>query len=252
MDVKELLDVDEVTYAWRNEGAERPVLDRVTFSLRASEVLAITGPSGCGKTTLLRILAGLLQPSSGTVHRFPSENQGPSVGFMFQDYKLVPWLSVRENLTFGQTTDHCDGSQFGEIIELMGLQDHLLEYPARLSGGLKERASLGRALLGKPILLMLDEPLGSTDYVHRLQIEDYLFDRVTSERIGALVVTHDLDQAVAIAHRVLILPPAGSSRTPIVLDVPEELRQHCPSEARLSPQMLPVMRELIATYEALL
>jgi ABC-type nitrate/sulfonate/bicarbonate transport system ATPase subunit len=99
---------------------------------------------------------------------------------------------------------------------------------------------------------MLDEPLGSTDYVHRLQIEDYLFDRVTSERIGALVVTHDLDQAVAIAHRVLILPPAGSSRTPIVLDVPEELRQHCPSEARLSPQMLPVMRELIATYEALL
>jgi ABC-type nitrate/sulfonate/bicarbonate transport system ATPase subunit len=171
---------------------------------------------------------------------------------MFQDYKLIPWLSVHENLTFGQDSNHHGNSRFNEIVELLGLQDHLSEYPARLSGGLKERAALGRAFLGQSNLMMLDEPLGSTDYVHRLQIEDYLFNRVCSERIGALVVTHDLDQAVAIAHRVLVLPPAGSNRRPLMLNVPADLRRKCPSEVRLSNQMAPVMRELIASYEALL
>ena len=248
----EVLSVNGVAYAWHSAGLERRVLEQVSFSLRTGEILAITGPSGCGKTTLLRVVAGLLQPSSGTIHYLGGESKKPRIGFMFQDYKLIPWLTVQENLAFGQEVDLVGDAQFAETVELLGLQNHLSEYPARLSGGLKERASLGRALLGKPHLLMLDEPLGSTDYVHRLQIEDYLFNRVRSQEVGALVVTHDLDQAVALAHRVLILPPAGSSHKPEALTVPEILRRHRPSEARLSAQMAPVMRDLIAAYEELL
>jgi ABC-type nitrate/sulfonate/bicarbonate transport system ATPase subunit len=248
----ELLSVDEVTYAWRVRGFARPVLDRVSFRLQPSEILAITGPSGCGKTTLIRIVAGLLQASSGSIRYSTKDNARPRVGFMFQDYKLFPWLSVQENLVFGHAADHHRGQQFDQIVELLGLQGHLSEYPARLSGGLKERASLGRALLGSPSLMMLDEPLGSTDYVHRLRIEDYVFNRVTSEGIGALVVTHDLDQAIAVAHRILILPPAGSGRRQVMLDVPADLRRHLPSEARLSHEMGSVIRDLIATYETIL
>ena len=127
---------------------------------------------------------------------------------MFQDYKLVPWLTVRDNLTFGHASDLTSSAQFKQITDLLGLSDRLDEYPSRLSGGLKERTALGRALLGAPEVLILDEPLGSTDYVHRLEIEDYLFKRIRSDSIAALMVTHDLDQAIANADRIILLPRA--------------------------------------------
>ena len=171
---------------------------------------------------------------------------------MFQDYKLVPWLTVRDNLTFGHASDHANSAQFTQITDLLGLSDRLNEYPSRLSGGLKERTALGRALLGEPDVLILDEPLGSTDYVHRLEIEDYLFKRIRSDSIAALMVTHDLDQAVANSNRIILLPRAGSSLPNCILDVPEDLRRNTPSQARLEPQMGAVMRQLIASYEALL
>src|SRR5579859_7853816 len=247
-----VLQVDGVSYSFQAGGSVRPVLNTVSLTLDAANTLAITGPSGCGKTTLLRLMTGLLQPHSGVIRYFISEDRRPRVGFMFQDHKLVPWLTVRENLTFGHAADHSDTIQFVEVTDLLGLRDHLADYPARLSGGLRGRTSLGRALLGRPDLLMLDEPLGSTDYVHRLEIEDYLYKRIRSDSIAAIIVTHDLDQAIANANRILVLPPAGSPRPSSTLDVPDDLRSHCPSQARLAPQMAPVMRNLIATYESLL
>ena len=171
---------------------------------------------------------------------------------MFQDYKLVPWLTVHDNLTFGRTVKQVGSRQFAEIVDLLGLGNHLKDYPARLSGGLKERTALGRALLGDPDYLLLDEPLGSTDYVHRLEIEDYLYRRIHSGSIAALIVTHDLDQAIANADQIVILAPAASHRPSAVLDIPADLRQYCPSQARLVPEMAPVMKNLIAKYEALL
>lgn len=247
-----VLEVDAVSFAWQNGGAVRPVLREISFNLKSSQTLAITGPSGCGKTTLLRLMTGLIEPSSGAIRYSIPEQRRARIGFMFQDHKLVPWLSVRDNLTFGHASDHSNSAQFTEVTDLLGLRDHLQDYPARLSGGLKERTSLGRALLGKPDMLMLDEPLGSTDYVHRLEIEDYLFKRIRFDSIAALIVTHDLDQAVANANRIMVLPPAGSPLPNSILDVPEDLRSHCPSQARLAPQMASVMRQLIASYEALL
>jgi NitT/TauT family transport system ATP-binding protein len=247
-----IIEVDSVSFGFRSNGAVRPVLHEISLSLFTSKTLAVTGPSGCGKTTLLRLMSGLLQPSSGEIRYFINENRRPRVGFMFQDYKLVPWLTVHDNLMFGHSLDQCDSTHFGEIIDLLGLRNHLRDYPARLSGGLKERTSLGRALLGRPDFLFLDEPLGSTDYVHRLEIEDYIYKRVHSDSIAALIVTHDLDQAIANADRIIVLAPVGSEHPAAVLDIPRDLRHFCPSQARLVPQMAPVMRNLIAKYESLL
>lgn len=243
---------DSVSYSFHSNGTSRPVLHNVSLSLLSAKTLAVTGPSGCGKTTLLRLLTGVLRPSSGVIQYFIGESRRPRVGFMFQDYKLVPWLTVQDNMTFGHALDRGNSAQFTEVVDLLGLRSHLRDYPARLSGGLKERTSLGRALLGKPDVLFLDEPLGSTDYVHRLEIEDYIYKRVHSDSIAALIVTHDLDQAIANADRIVILAPAGLERPAAVLDVPDDLRQFCPSQARLAPQMAHVMRNLIAKYESLL
>lgn len=247
-----VLEVDALSYSWHNQGVVRPVLRALSFNLKSAQTLAITGPSGCGKTTLLRVITGLLQPSSGEIRYSLPEQRRPRIGFMFQDHKLVPWLTVRDNLTFGHASDRSDDAQFAQVTGLLGLQDHLTDYPAQLSGGLKERTALGRALLGKPDVLILDEPLGSTDYVHRLEVEDYLYQRIRSESIAALIVTHDLDQAVANANRIMVLASAGSTLPNSILDVPEDLRSNLPSQARLAPQMGPVMRQLIANYEALL
>jgi NitT/TauT family transport system ATP-binding protein len=250
MSERSVLEVQNLSYTWRP--GEPVVLRDISFYLNSAQTLAITGPSGCGKTTLLRLVTGLLTPSSGEIRSLLAEQRSPRIGFMFQDYKLVPWLTVRNNLTFGHASDHANSIQFAQITDLLGLSDRLDEYPSRLSGGLKERTALGRALLGAPDVLILDEPLGSTDYVHRLEIEDYLFKRIRAEGIAALMVTHDLDQAVANANRIIILPRVGSSLPNSILDVPEDLRRNVPSQARLAPQMGGVMRQLIANYEALL
>jgi ABC-type nitrate/sulfonate/bicarbonate transport system ATPase subunit len=247
-----VLEVDALSFSWHNEGVVRPVLRAISFDLKSAQTLAITGPSGCGKTTLLRLITGLLQPSSGEIRYSLAEQRRPRIGFMFQDHKLVPWLTVRDNLTFGHASDRSNSTQFAQITDLLGLRDHLADYPAQLSGGLKERTALGRALLGEPDVLLLDEPLGSTDYVHRLEVEDYLFKRIRSDSIAALIVTHDLDQAVANANRIVVLPPAGSLLPHSILEVPEDLRRKSPSQARLAPQMGPLMQQLIANYEALL
>jgi ABC-type nitrate/sulfonate/bicarbonate transport system ATPase subunit len=247
-----VLEVQALSYSWQMKGAARPILRSISFSLSAGQTLAITGPSGCGKTTLLRLITGILQPSSGEIYYSIEAERKARIGFMFQDHRLVPWLTVYQNLTFGHASEISELSQFNELIDLLGLRDHLTDFPARLSGGLKERTALGRALIGKPDVLMLDEPLGSTDYVHRLEIEDYLFKRIRAEAIAALIVTHDLDQAIANANRIIILPPAGSAVAESILEVPGDLRMHRPSEARLAPEMAGVMRELISSYEALL
>lgn len=245
-----ILEVYNLSYRWLPGAAA--VLQNVSFDLKAAQTLAITGPSGCGKTTLLRLIAGLLPASSGEIRSLLPNQRIPRIGFMFQDYKLVPWLTVRDNLTFGHASDHAHGNQFREIVDLLGLSDRLDDYPSRLSGGLKERTALGRALLGAPEVLILDEPLGSTDYVHRLEIEDYLFKRVGADSIAALMVTHDLDQAIANANSIILLPRAGSSLPKSTFVVPMDLRQNSPSEARLAPQMSIMMRHLISGYEALL
>jgi len=243
--------VKAVSYTFENAKSVRPVLDAVTATLVFAKTLAITGPSGCGKTTLLRLISGLLKPSGGDI-QFCDPTRKARIGFMFQDLKLAPWLDVRRNLLFGHDASIEKSPQFKEIVDLLGVGAHLSEFPSRLSGGLKERTALGRALLGNPELLLLDEPLSSTDYVHRLEIEDYIFGRVRGDSISAIIVTHDLDQAAANADQVLILPPVGSSRRPSVLDIPMDLRLFNPSQARLAPRMASVMRNLISDYEDVL
>lgn len=183
----------------------RRVLQNVSFSIAAGEFVAVVGRSGSGKSTLLRIVAGLQLPTSGTVtfQGEPITGLNRACRVMFQDSRLLPWLRVRENVLLGlPRTAH---QRAAAALEQVGLADRGDDWPAVLSGGQKQRIALARALAGEPMLLLLDEPLGSLDALTRLEMQSLIGRVWEADGFGALLITHDIEEAVALADRVLIL-----------------------------------------------
>jgi len=192
-------------------GGSRPVIDGLGFAQRSGEFLAIVGPSGCGKTTLLRLLAGLAMPDGGRVLHQSAAASGPAawISVVFQDYhrSLFPWLTVARNVGFGlrRLERNEQGRRIAAALGAVGLDGFADHYPWQLSGGMQQRVALARAIACRPALLMLDEPFASVDAQTRLNLQDLLM-RIWSElRISALLVTHDIDEAVLMADRVLVL-----------------------------------------------
>ncbi|MGE5528464.1 MAG: ATP-binding cassette domain-containing protein [Patescibacteria group bacterium] len=180
-----------------------PVLAALDLAVAPGEVVAILGPSGCGKTTLLRLAAGLLAPASGRIER-PSR-----VGMAFQEPRLLPWRDCLGNVLFGVdgpvTAAH--RARAGELLAALGLLGFESYRPAALSGGMAHRVSLARALIGRPELLLLDEPLAGMDYFGRTDLEERLASLWREEQPAVLLVTHDPDEALYLADRILILSP---------------------------------------------
>lgn len=195
------------------ETARRTVtaLKDVSFNVRDGEFLCVVGPSGCGKTTLFRIVAGLEAPTSGVVGIDNDRVTEPDTdrGMVFQDYGLFPWRTVFENVRFGleQQHDDCDrcDQRTQAMIDLVGLSDVTNTYPKELSGGMKQRVGIARALAVDPEILLMDEPFGSLDAQTRemLQAELLSIWRETNKTI--LFITHEIEEAVALADRVLVM-----------------------------------------------
>ena len=201
-------------------GAAFEALHDVSFDVASGEFVAVVGASGCGKSTLLRIVAGLETATSGEVFmdRIPIDGPHRERAMVFQDYSLYPWLTVLENIQFSlklraspsrrDAREQQDALQRSMLLlKLMGLERVRDAYPNALSGGMRQRVAIARALLGRPELLLLDEPFGALDAQTREVMHELILHVLASEKRTILFVTHDVEEAVYLADRVLVLAP---------------------------------------------
>jgi ABC-type nitrate/sulfonate/bicarbonate transport system ATPase subunit len=187
-------------------------LDRITFGVKAAELVSIVGPSGCGKSTLLRLIAGLDFPSSGELRVGAEAITGPSAerGLVSQDPNLFPWLTVRRNIQAGLVAMGLlkdKRHEVNEFIHFVGLEGFADAYPHHLSGGMAQRVALARTLITHPRVLLLDEPLGALDAFTRMRMQDEVLRLWQSRLTTTLLVTHDIDEAIYMSDRILIMTP---------------------------------------------
>jgi len=206
-------------------------LDDVSFSVSEGEFCCVVGPSGCGKTTLLRAIAGLDDPDGGSILVGGDPVTGPGLdrGMVFQEYALFPWRTVRGNIRFGLDRPACDcpdcEGRVRELIDLVGLDGFEDAYPKELSGGMKQRVGIARALAPDPEILLMDEPFGSVDARTRDRLHAELLDIWTQTGQTVVFVTHDIDEAVTLADRVVVMdadPGTVQSTFSIDLERPRE------------------------------
>lgn len=206
-----ILSVESLSKSFHGRTSTTDVLDDISFQVRKGEFLAIVGPSGCGKSTFFNILAGLLEPSSGTIRLSGKNVVGPTlgIGYMQQKDLLLPWLRIEDNVTLGL---RLTGREFKledtrERLAKFGLGAFSAAYPRQLSGGMRQRAALLRALATEPELLLLDEPFSALDFQTRLILEKELLDTTRALGMTTLLVTHDIGEAISLADRVVVLGP---------------------------------------------
>ncbi|MCA7935336.1 ABC transporter ATP-binding protein [Burkholderia cepacia] len=206
------IDIRRVSHAFDGPGGPLPVLDDVTLSVAAGEFVALLGPSGCGKSTLLRLVAGLDAARQGGIAQdgVPIEQPDPSRIVVFQDPTLYPWRRVRANVALGleaRGVARASQHRVDDALARVGLQEFSNVFPHQLSGGMAQRVALARALVNDPRLLILDEPLGKLDSLTRLTMQAELTALWQRDGFSALLVTHDVEEALFLAQRVIVFGP---------------------------------------------
>jgi NitT/TauT family transport system ATP-binding protein len=210
-------------------GAHGPlkVVDDVSFDIGDGEFVSVIGPSGCGKTTMMNIVAGFVQPSSGAVllDGRPITGPGPDRGVIFQEYGVFPWLTVKDNIAFGLKlhASRVGDSEREEIcnryMRLMGLSDFAGAWPKMLSGGMRQRLALARAYAVKPQFLLMDEPFGALDAQTRSNMQDLLLEVLQAEGKTVMLITHSVEEAIYLSSRVIVMT-ARPTRIREVIEVP--------------------------------
>jgi NitT/TauT family transport system ATP-binding protein len=206
-----ILDVKGLQKTYRSPQGETVALKDISFQVHRREFICVIGPSGCGKSTLIRILAGLESYTGGEVllDGRPVTGPGPDRGMVFQGYTLFPWLTVKKNVMFGLEMNGRGRSESEsealQWIELVGLSRFADAYPHQLSGGMKQRVAIARALANQPRILLMDEPFGALDAQTRCKMQAHLLEIWRNIDITVLFITHDLDEAIYLADRILVL-----------------------------------------------
>ncbi len=200
-------------------------LDNVSLEIAETEFVSIVGPSGCGKSTLLRLVAGLYEPTSGTVEISSSKPGRPKTAMVFQDHALFPWLSVRDNVMFGPRNRNVPKAEAAEIADAqlarLGLGRFADFYPHQLSGGMKQRVGIARALAQDAEILLMDEPLGALDAQTRTLLQEQILELRQESQPTVLYITHAIDEAVFLSDRVVLMSARpGRIREVIELDFP--------------------------------
>ena len=214
-------------------------LDRLSLDIGDGEFVTVVGPSGCGKSTAMNIAAGLMPPSSGRILIDDVEVRGPGPerGIIFQQYALFPWLTVRQNVEFGLRIAGVARQERRRIVEyfmdLVGLGEFAEALPKTLSGGMKQRCAIARAYAVNPKVLLMDEPFGALDALTRVQLQERLLEAWSQERRTVMFITHDVDEAVYLARRVVVMAARPGRLKQIV---PVDLPYPRTEEIRLSPE----------------
>ena len=207
--MKELMKMEGISLTYHTKTSETEALKDLRFSLFEGEFVAIVGPSGCGKTSVLSVIAGLLAPTEGKVS-FPLKGESKHyIGYMLQKDELFPWRSIWKNVILPLEIQRAKSEENLNYVSLLlkkyGLYDFRNYFPSQLSGGMKQRAALIRTLALRPELLLLDEPFSALDYQTRLSVCDDVYAIIKSEKKTALLVTHDIGEAISTADRVIVL-----------------------------------------------
>lgn len=227
------------------DGRPLPVLDNINLKIRSGESLAIVGASGSGKTTLLRILAGLEDADGGEVliDGKAVSGVGAERAVIFQEPRLLPWLTVLENVAFGLDTRGAPREEAKararRYVQLVGLQSFENAYPRQLSGGMAQRVGIARALAVQPEILLLDEPLGALDAMTKIGMQQELTRIWRDEDVTTILVTHDLEEAVYLADRILILPREKNAAPRVIeIDLPRPRDRSAPEFVRHREELL--------------
>lgn len=233
-----ILTLADISFSYHELTGETLALQDISFTVNPGEFIAIVGPSGCGKSTLLSIIAGLLIPENGTLllNDTPLASSRSRIGYMLQKDHLFEWRTILGNVMLGleiqKRSDAASKAKALELLKTYGLDAFADARPSQLSGGMRQRAALIRTLVLEPELLLLDEPFSALDYQTRLMVADDIWKIIKREQKTAILVTHDLSEAVSMADRVLIL---SSRPGRLVKDVPiafPELSIDCPMNRR--------------------
>ena len=207
-----VLSVNNLTYRYGSEG--ELVFTDLNFALKRGELLCIVGPSGCGKSTLLNLIAGFLNPTEGEIKIEGRTIDKKKVGYIFQSDALLPWRKVLGNIVLGLEVNgnkYLDSKDqlkhvIDEYLDVFNLKQSILDkYPSQLSGGMRQRVALIQSLMYDPDLLLLDEPFAALDFYTKLRLEEEFWNIVQKKKKSAILVTHDIDEAIAISHRILVM-----------------------------------------------
>ena len=236
-----LLKICDVSMNYHSIKGETQALNNVNFEVNDGEFISILGPSGCGKSTLLNIMNGLLEPSSGYVLYKGEDikNNLDKIGYMFQKDHLFEWNTVWENVTLGlkikKQLNNESKERVNELLDTYGLLRFKEHYPSELSGGMRQRVALIRTLALKPEILFLDEPFSALDYQSRLLVCDDVYNIIKTEKKTAIMVTHDIAEAISISQKVIVLTKRPSN---VKVEIPIDFENDdlTPFQKRKSPQ----------------
>jgi len=202
----EILKLDKVSLTYFSNNGETQALKDISFSVSKGEFVSIVGPSGCGKTTILSLISGLIKETSGSI---TTDNESSFVGYMFQKDNLLEWRTILENVYFGlelqkkKTKENIE--YVNDLLKKYNLWEFRNKYPKQLSGGMRQRVALIRTLALKPSILLLDEAFSALDYQTRLKVCDDVYDIIKQENLTAILVTHDIGEAISLSDKIIIL-----------------------------------------------
>lgn len=246
-----ILSFHHISYSYHSVSGETLAIDDLSFEVKEGEFLAIVGPSGCGKTTLLSIIAGLIEPDSGKVliENTEREKSGINIGYMLQRDHLLEWKNTYQNAALGLSVqkkkdDRDKVMLLNHLLQTYGLVSFEKSKPSELSGGMRQRVALIRTLLMEPDLLLLDEPFSALDYQTRLEVSDDIWKIIKKEKKTAILITHDISEAISMSDRVLVLtgrPAKLKKEIPVNLTFENEVT---PFKARSTPEFQNYFNEI--------
>ena len=251
--MEKLITLDKVCLTYHTKESETPVLSDISFTVGKGELMGLVGPSGCGKTTILSLISGIIKPTTGSVFTAgqPPEKCDIS-GYMLQKDELLPWRTNMGNILLGAEIKKLDKQKIREkamrLLEkyyLAGVEKH---YPSQLSGGMRQRVALIRTLVLAPQIILLDEPFSALDFQTRLQVVGDVYNMLREEKMTAVFVTHDINEAISMCDRVAVLS-SKPCRIKKIVSV-EALNALPPSKRRLKSEFLELYDEILTTMQS--